>query len=96
MISSVEWDSPAWNGGLSARDEILMVDGRKASSKSIEAILFSKKPGDKLEILVSRRGRNREVDIILKPRKERSFLIKPLPNPDPAQSRILEDWLKEK
>ena len=73
-----------------------MVDGRKASSKYMETILSSKKPGDKLDILVSRRGRNLEVDIILEPRKERSFKIKPLPNPDQAQSRILEDWLRDK
>jgi len=96
VISSVEWDSPAWNGGLSALDEILMVDGRKASSKSIETILSSKKSGDKLEILVSRRNRNLDVEVVLKPRMERSFKIKPLPNPNPSQSRILEDWLRDK
>ena len=95
VISSVEWDSPAWNGGLSAQDEILMVDGQKASSTSIENFLSTKKPGDKLQVLVSRRNRDLEVEVILQPKMERNFSIKPLPSPNPLQSRILEDWLRE-
>ena len=95
MISSVERDSPAWQGGLSARDEILTVDGLKATAESIKTILDSKGAGDKLDLLISRRGRDLEIEVILGPRMERSFQIKPLPHPDALQSKILEDWLRE-
>ncbi len=96
VISSVERDSPAWHGGLSARDEILTLDGKKATSRSLQNILGSKKPGDKLQIVVSRRGQRRKIDVILTTQLERSFRIKPRPNPDPLQSRILDDWLRGK
>jgi len=96
VISSVERDSPAWNGGLSARDEILTLDGKKATSRSLQNILGSKKPGDKLQIVVSRRGQRHKIDVILTTQLERSFRIEPHPNPDPLQSRILDDWLRGK
>ena len=96
VISRVERDSPAWNGGLSARDEILTLDGKKATSRSLQNILGSKNPGDKLQIVVSRRGQRRNIDVILTTQLERSFKIKPRPNPDPLQSRILDDWLRGK
>jgi predicted metalloprotease with PDZ domain len=93
LITSVEWDSPAWEGGLSARDEILSVDGKKATSQSLQDTLSSKKPGDNLRIIVSRRGQRREIEVILTRKRERSFRIKPLSNPDALQLKILEDWL---
>jgi predicted metalloprotease with PDZ domain len=88
--------TPGWNGGLSARDEILTLDGKKATSRSLQNILGSKKPGDKLQIVVSRRGQRHKIDVILTTHLERSFRIKPHPNPDPLQSRILDDWLRGK
>jgi predicted metalloprotease with PDZ domain len=94
MISSVEWDSPAWNGGLSARDEILTVDGKMATSRTLQDILDSKQPGDRLQIAVSRRGQKRELEVTLTTKKERSFRITPIADPDPLQKKILDDWLR--
>jgi len=96
VVSSVERDSPAWNGGLSARDEIVSLDGKKATERFLRNILASKGPGDKLRLVVSRRGQKREVEVLLTRRLERSFRIKQIPNPDPAQTEILDDWLRGK
>jgi len=94
LIASVEWDSPAWKGGLSARDEILSVDGKKATGQSLRDTLSSKKPGDDLRMMVSRRGQRREIAIILTRKRERSFRIRPLQDPDPLQLKICDDWLR--
>jgi predicted metalloprotease with PDZ domain len=95
MVSSVEWDSPAMKGGLSAQDEILALDGVRADSRSLDRLLRSKKPGDEVRILISRRSLVREFEITLGTRRERSFRINPLDSPDPLQAAILEDWLKK-
>ncbi len=95
IISNVEWDSPASLAGLSVQDEIIALDGIRATSRSMSEILASKKPGEKVRILISRRNRIREVEVILGKKKERSFRITPLSNPDPLQSTILKDWLKD-
>jgi predicted metalloprotease with PDZ domain len=93
-ITGVERDSPAWRGGLSARDEILSVDGKKATDRSLQEILSSKKPGDRLRIVVSRRGQRREMAITLTRKRERSFRIRPMPDPNPLQLKIRDDWLR--
>jgi predicted metalloprotease with PDZ domain len=95
-ISSVEWDSPADRGGLSARDEILAVNGIRANAGVLDRALESARPGDRLRILVSRRSGIHELEVVLERKVERSFRIEPLESPSPLQAAILEDWLKEK
>lgn len=95
VISSVEWDSPASHAGLSARDEILALDGIRATSRTMDEILNSRKPGDKVRVLLSSRNMIREFEVVLGKKMERSFHIKPLTNPNQLQSAILKDWLRD-
>jgi predicted metalloprotease with PDZ domain len=95
VISRVEWDSPAQHGGLSARDEILALDGIRVTERTLDQVLDSKKQGDTLRVLISRRNAIQEVEVTLGKKTERSFDIRPVENPDRLQSAILEDWLKE-
>jgi predicted metalloprotease with PDZ domain len=94
-ISSVEWDSPAQKGGLSAQDEILVLDGIRATARTLERSLNAKKPGDKIRVLIARRGVIQEKEVVLEEKKERSFHIRPMSDPNPLQTSILEDWLKD-
>ena len=95
IISSVEWNSPAAQAGLSARDEIIALDAVRVSARTMSEILRQKKPADKLRVLISRGDTVREVEVVLGKRQERSFSIKPLANPTPLQSEILRSWLGE-
>jgi predicted metalloprotease with PDZ domain len=94
VISSVEWASPASQAGLSAQDEVVALDGVRVGSRTFAELLNSKKPGDKVRVLLSRRNTVREVEVVLGKKIERSFQIKPLSNPNPLQLSILNDWLK--
>jgi predicted metalloprotease with PDZ domain len=96
VISGVELDSPAQRGGLMAQDQILALDGTRVNAKSLDEMLKLKKAGDKIQVLVSRRGAVREIDVVLGQKMERSFKIKPTTNPSARQAEILEDWLKQK
>ena len=95
VISSIEWNSPASRAGLSVQDEIIALDGVRVTSMTLSELLNSRKPGDKVRVLVSRRNVIREIEVVMGKRTERSFRIKPLANPDPVQAAILQDWLKE-
>jgi predicted metalloprotease with PDZ domain len=95
VISSVEWDSPAQRAGLMAQDQILALDGTRVNAKSIDDALKSKTPGDKVKVLVSRRNKIREIEVVPGKKLERSFKIKPQSNPLPLQAAILNDWLRQ-
>jgi len=94
-ISNVEWDSPAQQGGLSAQDEILALDGVRATARTLDRVLEAKKQGDKIRVLIARRGQVQEKDVVLGTKTERSFRIRPMSNPNPLQAAILEDWLRD-
>jgi predicted metalloprotease with PDZ domain len=95
IISSVEWDSPAMQAGLSAQDEIIALDGVRISARTMSEILRQKKPADAIRVLISRGNNIREVEVVLAKRQERSFSIRPIVNPTPLQSEILRGWLGE-
>lgn len=94
-ISSVEWDSPAQQGGLSAQDEILALDGVRATERTLALALNAKKPGDRIRVLIARRGMIQEKEVVLAKKTERSFRIRPMSDPDPLQAAILADWLRD-
>lgn len=96
IVTSVNGDSPAARAGLSARDEILALDGTRVASGTLRTILSAKKPGQAVRVLLSRRTGVREVDVALGTKTERSFVIVPKPEPTALQSAIMKSWLNEK
>jgi predicted metalloprotease with PDZ domain len=95
MILNVEMDSPALQAGLSVQDEIIALDGIRVTSRTMSEMLNSRKAGDKVRVLISRRNAIRDVEIVLGKKTERSFRIKPLANPNPLQAAILKDLFRE-
>lgn len=95
VISRVEPDSPAAEAGLSKEDEILALDGVRTDGRKLTDLLKASKPGGKLRILLARRGRTREIDVVLGAKTERTFRITLMTSPNPLQAAIRKDWLGE-
>jgi predicted metalloprotease with PDZ domain len=95
VITRIEPDSPASRAGLSKDDEILALDGARANGQKMLDLLKAGKPGETVRILLARRGRTREVDVVLGARTERSFRISKMKSPDPLQAAIRTSWLSE-
>jgi len=93
VVGSVEWDSPAWHGGISARDTLLTFDNLPATLNSLNEMLSVRKPGDTLRILLARRDARKEVSISLGKKTVRSFRISPAANPLLLQKEILNSWM---
>ena len=94
IITRTEWNSPAYNAGLSPQDIIKNIDGGQASSERMNTILNTRKPGDKISITVTHREITNNVEVVLGKKSIKSFEIKPLENPTPQQKAILDKWLK--
>ncbi len=95
VVVSVEGDSPAARGGLSARDEIIALDGARSSADTLSQTLAARQPGQAARILVSRRTGVHELQVVLGTKTERSFELTRKPDPTPLQSAILAEWLRE-
>jgi predicted metalloprotease with PDZ domain len=74
-------------------DEILEVEGAKATPKAINDALAAKKPGDSLRFKINRDGAPQEAAVTLGKNSKRTFTLKPAGNPTPLQSAILKGWL---
>jgi predicted metalloprotease with PDZ domain len=94
IITRADWNSPAYNAGLSPQDIIKEINGEKATGDLLKNMLSDKNPGDRIKLTVSHRDITNNVEVTLGKKTTRSFDIKPLPNPSPEQAAILAGWLK--
>jgi predicted metalloprotease with PDZ domain len=92
VVSSVDWDSPAWKAGVRRGNVIMNVDGKSASETDIAYIFPDKKAGEKINLNLIKNDTKVDYTIILGTKSERSFDITPMPNPDKLQAAILKDW----
>jgi predicted metalloprotease with PDZ domain len=93
IISTVDWESPAWNAGIRPRNAILGVNGQTPGA--VAAVLKDKNPGDAITLTVLQGDQKKTFNIMLGKKTERSFAIKRIPNPDALQAAILKSWLGE-
>ena len=94
VVAGVEWNSPAWHGGLSAQDTVLLADGQTATPAALHLILSAKKEGDYLQLTTSVRGVQRQPELILETRRQKSFAIAELANPNELQKNMLKGLLQ--
>jgi predicted metalloprotease with PDZ domain len=94
VINRTEWNSPAYNAGLSAQDVIKEINGEKASDELLNNVLSTGKPGDKISFIITHRGITNNVEIVTGRKLTRSFKIKPHVSASPEQADLLNKWLK--
>jgi predicted metalloprotease with PDZ domain len=93
-VTRVLRDSPAWNAGLEAGDEILAVDEVRVLGDDWADRLKRYHPGDQAAILFARRGVVRTVPITFaaEPRK---WALRAVEKPARAQKQRQAEWLGE-
>lgn len=96
FVTSVDWESPAWNAGLRAGDRITMLEGAVATKKLLDDLATGKKEGESISIRYMHNNVQFSKDIILRIKMEKDFAISRTENPDALQTAILQEWLKIK
>jgi predicted metalloprotease with PDZ domain len=96
VVSAIESNSPAYQAGLAANDEIKSLDGTRVDASALNASVNSRKPGDRLRLAINRAGRDVEANVSLGHKLRKSFKIIPVADPNALQSAILADWMKAK
>lgn len=97
VVSSVEYESPAWNAGLRNRMVILEIDGNVIGhGNTLQPILTDREPHKKIELRVIHQAKERVISCLTGIKIEPSYAITPLQNADKLQKTILADWLRSR
>ena len=94
FISSVDYESPAWNSSLRRGQQVLKINGEKATVNLLNKTVEAAKPGEKISLTVFVNNETKNIEIIFDKKKDRPFITATIGNPDPLQKQILEGWLK--
>jgi predicted metalloprotease with PDZ domain len=92
-VASVIEGSPAWKGGLSARDELVAMDGAKVNPDDWEKRIEDREPGDRMRFTVFRSGFLKEVEVRLGEKENVSWVLRRVKRPTASQKAVYESWL---
>ena len=95
FIAAVDYESPAWNAGIRRGQPVLEIDWQKATPNLCNNILSNLEIGKMIKMKIIPQGTKTEYKSIIPERKkEKTFLMATIGDPDPLQKQILESWLK--
>lgn len=92
-IRAVSADTPAYEQGLNSGDQIVAIDGYRASQAFLQAYLSDKKPGDKVKLSIFRFDKLRDVPFTLGGNSRKDYGLSPVDNPTAEQQRLYQGYL---
>jgi len=93
-IRSVPANTPAYDQGLNTGDQIVAIDGYRASSQFLQTYLGEKKPGDTVRLTLFRFDRIRDVNFVLGANMRQEFSFSPVESPTEAQRRLYREYFR--
>lgn len=91
-VRAVPMDTPAYDFGLNANDEIVAIDGNRATQAFLTSYIGDRKPGDKIRLTVFRFDRMRELEVTLGGRAPSNYRIVAAENPTEDQKRLYREY----
>ncbi len=91
-VTAVPKQTPAYEQGLNANDQIVAVDGTRATQTFLTSYLGEKRPNDKIKLTVFRFDELREIEITLGGRAASNFQISAVENPTDDQKRLYREF----
>lgn len=92
-VRSLPAGTPAYEHGLNAADQIIAIDGHRASIARLDSYIGEKKPGDKIRLTVFRFDRLHDVNVTLGPDPRKSYSFRTVSNPTDLQKRLYRDYM---
>ncbi|HXH70673.1 MAG TPA: PDZ domain-containing protein, partial [Pyrinomonadaceae bacterium] len=91
-VTSLPADTPAYEQGLNANDQIIAIDGNRATQTFLQSYLAEKRPGDKVKFTVFRFDEMRDIEITLGGRAAQNYEIVAVANPTDEQKRLYQSY----
>lgn len=93
IVRTIPSGTPAYEQGLNTGDQIVAVDGYRASLSSMQSYLADKKPGDTVKLSIFRFDKLREIDLKLGSDTRREYDLVPISEPTAEQKILIEQYL---
>jgi predicted metalloprotease with PDZ domain len=94
MIRTVTAGTPAYEQGLNTGDQIVAVDGYRASSQFMQTYIAEKKSGDTVRLTLFRFDRLRDVNFVLGANLRREVSFAPVESPTEAQRKLYREYFR--
>lgn len=92
-IRSISAGTPAYEQGLNTGDQIVAIDGYKASSQFMTSYLNERKPNDKVKLTIFRFDKLRDIDFVLGGDKRQEFDFSVVSAPTEEQKKLYKQYL---
>jgi len=93
-VKNVRSDTPAYEQGLNAGDQVVAIDGYRASLARVQQYIAERKPGDRVRLTIFRTDRLRDIDFVLGENLRREYSFAVVPNPTDVQRRLYHDYMQ--
>ncbi len=92
-IRSIPAGSPAYEQGLNTGDQILAVDGYRASQAFLQSYVGGKKPKDTIKLTIFRFDKLREISFTLGSDNRKEYSFQPVSEPSDTQKKLYKQYL---
>lgn len=92
-IRTVPSGTPAYDQGLNTGDQIVAVDGNRASQTFLQTYINEKKPGDKIRLTIFRFDQLRDIDLSLGANTRSDYQFARMNEPTDAQRSMYNAYL---
>lgn len=93
IVRTVPAGTPAYEQGLNTGDQIVAIDGYRASSQFVQSYLGEKKPGETVRLTVFRFDKLKEIPIVLGEPTRAEYSFEPVENPTEQQRQLYRNYL---
>jgi predicted metalloprotease with PDZ domain len=91
-VRSIPADTPAYEQGLNTGDQIVAIDGNRASQTFLTSYIAERKPGDKIRFTIFRFDKLRDIEFTLGTNKRKDYAFEPVAAPTEDQKRLYKDY----
>ena len=92
-VRAIPAGSPAYEQGLNTGDQIVAVDGYRATNSFLSTRMANKKVGDKIKLTIFRFDKLRDIEITLGADPQKMYSISQLANPTAEQQTLEKQYL---
>ena len=94
MIRTIPANTPAYEQGLNTGDQIVAIDGYRASNAFLQSYLGERKPSDTVRLTVFRFDKLRDVNFKLGASTRTNYSFAPVSSPSDEQKRLYKDYMR--